>query len=589
MRLYLLLFSLIMLSETSAFTLNYKIEITDPNSHYANVQMEFTQYEQGSISLKMPVWTPGSYMVREFEKNIDRVSASADNNPIQISKTDKNTWHCVIPKGSKTIRISYPVYCFEQSVRTSYIDDDHAFLLLTSCLMHVAYNKMGYNGNLELKYPGKWTQVSTTLKSVSKNVYSYNSYDELVDSPIEIGTHEEISFDVAGVTHKAALVGRNNCDKTKFTADLQKVCQTMYNIIGEHPCESYLFIIHHVDEGGGGLEHANSCVVQMPRFNYSNTDRYKAFLGLCAHEYFHLWNVKRIRPFELGPFNYSKENHTNLLWVAEGITSYYDELGMYRAGFTSQPDYLRSLASGFGATLNRQGGKVQSMHEASFDAWIKEYRSTENSINNNISYYLKGQTLAALLDIEILSATGGKKRLDHLMQHLYNTFYKKLGRGFTDDEFYAAIDEVAGKPLNFRAWAEGLNDENTFTKIAEIVKKAGCSLSDRNKGLINYSGFTTEIKDSKQLIRNIEFGSPAMTAGLQVGDEIIAINGVRVKGNIDDMYKQITGPYTFLISRGGLIRSVELTLAKNPKYDLLLSIDNSEDPIMKEWLKTNQG
>lgn len=576
-----------MLSESQAFKVNYQIEITHPNSHYANVKIEITEYNQGYLYLKMPVWTPGSYMIREFEKNIDRVIASADNSPIQIAKTDKNTWQCAIPKGTKSIVVSYPVYCFEQSVRTSYIDDDHAFLLLTSCLMQVAYNKFTYNGSLELKYPGKWTAVSTTLESTAKNVYQYNNYDELVDSPIEIGTHEEIEFEVAGISHKAALVGKNNCNKDKFKNDLQKVCQTMYNIIGEHPCKTYLFIIHHVDEGGGGLEHANSCVVQMPRFNYSNADRYKAFLGLCAHEYFHLWNVKRIRPFELGPFDYNKENHSNLLWVAEGITSYYDELGMYRAGFTSQPDYLRTLASNFSATLNRQGGKIQSMHEASFDAWIKEYRPTENSVNNNISYYLKGQTLAAMLDIEILSATGGKKSLDDLMQHLYTTYYKKHGRGFTDNEFYAAIDEVAGKSLNFRAWAEGLNNEQTFTQIAETVKKAGCTLSDRNKGLITYSGFTTEIKDNKYIIKTIESGSPAWNKGLQVGDELIAINGFRIKGQIDEMYKQIAGPYTFLISRAGIIRTIELALEKNPKYDLLLSIDNAEDEIMKAWLSTN--
>lgn len=576
-----------MYSQVQATEVNYQIEISNPGSHYAEVTIDFPDYKPGVLLLKMPVWTPGSYMIREFEKNIDRVKAYCDNKEISVTKEDKNTWKVIIPVRDKPVRVQYRIYCFEQSVRTSYIDNDHAFLLPSSVLMYV-YDKIIQTGKVQLKFPQQWLKVSTTLEVSGSNSYNYSSYDELVDSPIEIGNQEEISFEVAGVPHRAALVGRNNCDKTKFTADLQKVCQTMFNIVGEHPCKQYLFIIHNVEEGGGGLEHANSCVVQIPRFNYSNTDRYKSFLGLCAHEYFHLWNVKRIRPEALGPFNYSRENHSNLLWVAEGITSYYDELGMYRAGFTTKPDYLRSLASNFSGTLNRNGGKVQSMHEASFDAWIKEYRPTEHSTNNNISYYQKGQTLAALLDIELLSATKGAKGLDALMRYLYSTYYKRLSRGFTDQEFYNAIDEVAGMPLNFRTWAEGVNDENTFAKMAEAVKKAGCTLSNTSAVAEDYSGFTTEIKDGRLLIRAVESDSPALLAGLQPGDELIAVNGVRIKNNLEELYKQMSGPYTLIISRGGLIRTVELKLAKSPKYNIALSIDNSEDIIMKAWLRVNE-
>lgn len=570
-------------TEASALVANYAISITQPNSHYAQVTIEILDYKSKQLTLEMPVWTPGSYMIREFEKNIDRVNAAGDKGTIQIKKSGKNTWTCDIPEGNKSIKISYPIYCFEQSVRTSYVDMDHAFLLLTSCLMKV--QSATQSGQLSIEVPEAWTSFSTTLKAIGDRTFEYANYDELVDSPIEIGTHEEIKFEVAGVPHRAALVGANNCNKEKFKTDLEKVCKTMYDIIGEHPCKEYLFIIHHVDEGGGGLEHANSCVVQMPRFNYTNQDRYKSFLGLCAHEYFHLWNVKRIRPIALGPFDYSKENHSNLLWVAEGITSYYDELAMYRAGYTSEPDYLRSLSSTLSATLNRNGGKVQSMHEASYDAWIKEYRSTEHSTNNNISYYLKGQTLAALLDIELLAATDGSKGLDHLMRHLYKNFYVKQGRGFTDVEFYKAIDDVAGKPLNFRLWAEGLNDENTLAKMTEIFKKAGCTLSDKNKGNMDYLGITTETKNERLYVKLVEINSPAWQQGLQVGDELIAINNYRVKGNLDDMFKAISGPYQIMVSRAGILRTVQIELAKNPKYNLQLSIDYSEHPIMLAWLK----
>lgn len=568
-----------MVSELQA-ELTYKISIDNPNSHYAQVDITLTGIKTKTAEFKMPVWTPGSYMVREFEKNIDRVAVKSGKG--KISKKDKSTWVLDL-MGETSVTISYPIYCFEQSVRTSYIDNDHAFLLLTSCLMYVEGYKNG--GQLNLNFPAAWTKVSTTLESAGNNTYKFNNYDELVDSPIEIGNHSELTFEVAGVPHKVAMVGRNNCNTETFVRDLTKVCQTMYNIIGAHPCKSYLFIVHHVEEGGGGLEHANSSVVQMPRFNYSNADRYKAFLGLCAHEYFHLWNVKRIRPAALGPFDYSKENYTNLLWVAEGITSYYDELAMYRAGFISESDYRKTLASTFTATLNRKGGEVQSMHDASFDAWIKEYRPTENSTNNNISYYLKGSALAAILDIELLSATKGEKGLDQLMQYLYQEFYIGKQRGFSDDEFYAAIDKIAGKSLNFKEWATGLNEVNTLGKITEVMKKAACTLSNREQSNMHFTGITTEQKGDKMLVRWVELNSPAWKSGIQAGDELLAVNDIRVKTSLDDVLKNSTSPYSILISRAGLIRTITLETQKSPKYDLQLSVDNGDDAILKAWLK----
>jgi predicted metalloprotease with PDZ domain len=580
MRFFFIAILSFMLTELQATGVDYRLSIEHPNSHCAQVDIILSDISTKTVELKMPVWTPGSYMVREFEKNIDRVIIQSGKG--NIVKKDKNTW-VVDPQGQKSITISYPVYCFEPTVRTSYIDNDHAFLLLSSCLMYVN----GYNGGgqITLSHPAAWAKVSTTLESKGNASYTYTTYDELVDSPIEIGNHSEISFDIAGVPHKVAMVGRNNSNAETFKKDITKVCETMYNIIGAHPCKSYLFIVHHVEEGGGGLEHANSCVVQMPRFNYSNPDRYKAFLGLLAHEYFHLWNVKRIRPAALGPFDYSKENYTNLLWVAEGITSYYDELAMYRAGFISESDYLKALASTFTATLNRKGGEVQSMHEASFDAWIKEYRPTENSTNNTISYYLKGSALAALLDIELLSATNGEKGLDKLMQYLYNEYYIKQNRGFKDEEFYAAIDKIAGKALNFKEWATGLNDASTMEKLAVVMKKAACTLKNKETSNLNFTGITTEQKGDKLMIRWVEFNSPAWQAGLQAGDELLAINDIRVKNSFDETLKNSAAPYNVLISRAGLIRTINLTTQKSPKYDLQLSIDKGDDVILKAWLK----
>lgn len=576
----------IIYSNMQALTVNYTIQIQNPNSHYAKVLMEISGITEKKVDIKMPVWTPGSYMVREFERNIMTVTAKSGDNDLKVTKTDKSTWSINNDKGNKSFTVAYNVYCFENSVRTSYIDSDHAFLLLTSCLMYTG-NTTNVPGKLNLVYPAEWSRISTTLEKAGDNTYNFASYDELVDSPIEIGTHEELSFEVAGVPHKVAMVGINNSNKEKFTADLKKVCETMYKIVGQHPCKSYLFIVHHVEEGGGGLEHANSCVVQMPRFNYTNPDKYLSFLGLCGHEYFHLWNVKRIRPEALGPFNYDRENYTNLLWVAEGITSYYDDLALYRAGFVPQADYLRTLSGTFNSTLNRIGGSAQSLHDASFDAWIKEYRPNENSINSNISYYLKGAAVAALVDIEILAATEGKKGLDELMKYLYEEFYIKKGKGFTDQEFYDAINTVAGKKLDIREWVEQPNSEKTREQIKATLKKAGCRFEDKGKPNNLYSGINTEMKGEKMLVRSIEEASPASAAGLQFGDELIAVNNIRVKASLEDAVKSSGSPLkiSLTISRAGIIRVLDLTFNPVSKADFSIIVEDKENVVFQKWME----
>ena len=576
---------LLMLSiQTKAMKINYTIDIQNPNTHYALVKLDISEIKESKILFKMPVWTPGSYMLREFERNIEQVAAHSTGKTLNISKVDKSTWAVDGKNIGKTIQITYRVYCFENTVRTSYIDNDHAFLLLSSCLM---YAENQGSGTLDMNYPEAWTKISSTLHQSKVNLFSFDNYDELIDSPIEIGNHQVLKFEVAGVPHSVALVGKNNCPTDKFKADLQKICNTMYQIVGKHPCKEYLFIIHHVEEGGGGLEHANSNVVQMQRFAYTNKERYLNFLSLCAHEYFHLWNVKRIRPEALGPFDYSRENHSNLLWVAEGITSYYDELAMYRAGFRTESEYLKTLSNTFSSTLNRKGAEIQTLHEASFDAWIKEYRPNENSINTNISYYLKGAAIAALLDIELLDASKGARGLDHLMQYLYSEYYEKKHRGFTDDEFYNSIDIIAGKELHFRSWAEETNGIETNQKIKAILKKVACSIENKVQNNLFYTGINTEQKGDKIIVKSIDAMSAAFGLDIQAGDEIIAINKIRIKTSLDEAVRLIGEgvQLDFLISRNGLIRDLTIVPVQNPKLDLSISIDKGDDPILLVWLK----
>ncbi len=571
--------------------LNYNISIPEPHTHYAEVEISIQNPGKTELEFQMPVWTPGSYLIREFEKSIQNVSASADKKPLLCKKTDKNTWKVNIGK-SNSVSFKYKVYAYEFSVRTSFIDADQALINPTSlCFLVKGLEKN--EGTISFSFGSNFSRVSTALKRTEtdgqKNQFTFADYDELADNPIQIGNHQELTFKVAGVPHKVAMVGRHNADTSKFIKDLTKICLTMTNIIGEHPSKEYLFIVQNVETGGGGLEHKNSTVVMMNRFAWTDPARYKSFLGLCAHEYFHLWNVKRIRPVELGPFNYSSENYTEQLWVAEGITSYYDELAMMRAGFVTHKEFLTSLSTYVNDLENRPGSKVQTLAESSWDAWIKEYRPNENSKNTSISYYSKGLVVAALLDAEIATATNGKRNLDDLMKLLWIEFYKKADKGFTVKEFEAAASVVAGKDLS--AFFDKHVRSTATPDYESIWNKAGLNVSVTTDSKY-LSGMTTALENGKTIVKYTEYASPAYVAGINVNDEIIAIGGIRINNDVEDVLKKLGNPkqITFIVSRTGQIKEIEVPMQPTEKFNISLKAPSTADnwpPVLKKWLITD--
>ncbi len=303
-------------------------------------------------------------------------------------------------------------------------------------------------GDLSIDYPVRWFSKATALDQASDDFiaereyteaelrnamgradFTYPNFDDLVDAPVQLGNFPVFKFDVNGVPHEVAMVGRNNADVEKLRDDMQLMCRTMAKVVNDHPCKRYTFIVQNVENGGGGLEHKNSTVLMMSRWAYTDAARYKGFLGLVAHEYFHLWNVKRIRPAELGPFNYRQENYTDLLWLAEGITSYYDEIALMRAGIVTSKEFLGTMAGYVNAHENRMGARVATISEMSHDAWIKEYRPNENSKNSTYSYYSKGVVVGFLFDAWIAASTKGSKHLDDVMQYLWRTHYKNKALG----------------------------------------------------------------------------------------------------------------------------------------------------------------
>lgn len=572
---------------------NYTLKMQRPQNHYFQVEMKIVDVEKEEVLVKMPVWAPGSYLVREFSKNVDLVTAVDDKGKaLEVVKVSKNAWKIIKEKGAN-VTVSYEVYAFELTVRTSFLDLSHGFVSGSGVFMYVD----GLNdkpGKLEI-YPYKsFSKITTALKpaaeSVAKDgssVYQYDNYDHLVDCPIEIGNQVVFTFDAAGVKHTVGIFGSGNFEVEKLKVDMAKIVEAATNVFGQNPNKEYTFIIHNVVNGQGGLEHTNSTTLSVNRFTYSG-DEYIGFLSLVAHEYFHLWNVKRIRPVELGPFDYDNENYTSLLWVMEGFTSYYDELLLLRAGFITKEDYLRKLFSSLNYVEGTPGARVQPVAHASFDAWIKSYRPNENSRNTSVSYYSKGAVIAAMLDAKIIKQYNGKKGLDDFMQRIYQVYFVEKGRGFSDDEFKKELEDFLKENLD-QFYADYING----TKIPDYTSIFGdVGLTVEYVGEpVPSVGVTLSESGGKVMITGIRRGSSAEDGGLSVNDEIIGCNGLRVnKTALEEFFAsaEVGDQYDLLVARDQELYSVIIgvTPYEQPKFSYALSKDARTQKLNDFWLRT---
>jgi len=580
--LLLSLFPFMILAQSSV---TYTLSMPEPHTHYFEVEMTIIDAPE-NINIKMPVWAPSSYLVREFSKSVESLSASQNGSELTTSKTNKNTWH--VDNQSGNVTITYRVYAYEMSVRTSFLDASHGYLNGTSIFMYVD-SKKDLPITLKINPYKDWKVVSTGLELTDKWTYTAPNYDILADAPIEIGNHELMVFEASGVKHQIAMYGEGNFDKEVLLKDMAKIVEVCTDIYDENPNEDYLFIIHNLAKASGGLEHLNSTTLQVNRWTYEGENYWK-FISLVAHEYFHLWNVKRMRPIELGPFNYDEENYTSLLWVMEGFTSYYDELLLKRAGFYKESDYLKVLAKTISGVENRPGNRVQPVSLASFDAWIKAYRPNENSYNTTISYYPKGALIAAMLDIEIINNSKGKKSLDDVMKYLYSEYYKKKDRGFTAEEMQKALEKVVGKSLD-DFYARFIDGTETIDYNAHLAK-AGFKLENTNKKYGKaYLGVKTEVKEGKLLIQRVNRGSAAYIYGLNAKDEILAIDGYRVdQKEMDKLIGLKNGGDQVMITvtRDGMLKDLDITLGTNKQlvYKIMPREERTkaQELVYKKWL-----
>jgi predicted metalloprotease with PDZ domain len=558
--------------QSAAPEIAYTVSMTKPWTHLLEVEMRlrWTNSPQ-SVELKMPVWTPGSYLVREYARHVQDLSVKASSGgALAWRKTNKNTWQ-VDAKGAPEIVVSYRVYSNELTVRTNELNDDHAFWN-NSALLFFPKDHLRAPSTVTVNPYGKW-KVATGLPAVAgqANTFRAANFDILYDSPFEVSDFKETSFDVRGKKHRIVMSGEGNYDLKRMAIDVAKIVEESAKIFGEIDYDDYTFIVNL--RGGGGLEHLNSTALQWNRFGFKPDSRYKGFLGLVAHEYFHNYNVKRIRPDTLGPFDYENENYTKLLWVAEGGTEYYSNLLLQRAGLMSDKEFLDGRASGIEQLQARPGRFETSLEEASFDAWIKYYRQDENAINNQISYYDKGEIVNMMLDIQIRKDSRGAKSLDDVMRHLYTEFYKK-NKNFTPEDYQKVSEMMAGKSLDdfFAKYVRG-EAEIDFNSI---VRGIGLELAvgEPNKSRA-YIGADTSDENGRLTIRSLTANTPAYEQGLNTGDQIVAIDGYRASQSFMQSYigeKKPNDKVKLTIFRFDKLRDVTFTLGSDLRKDYGFSV-----------------
>ena len=556
-------------AQTQASTpdIGYTVSMSKPATHLLEVEMRLKWNQMpDQAELKMPVWTPGSYLVREYARHVqDFAVKDASGKALGWRKINKNTWQ-VDAKGAGELVATYRVYSNELTVRTNELNGDHAFWNNGALLMFPK-GQLAAASTVKVSPYGNW-KVATGLPKVAgqTNAFRAPNFDVLYDSPFEVSNFSEISFDVQGKPHRYVISGDGNFDLKALARDTAKIVEEAYKIFGELPYEDYTFIVNL--RGGGGLEHLNSTALQWNRFGFKPAARYRGFMSLVAHEYFHLWNVKRIRPDALGPFDYENENYTKLLWVAEGATSYYEGVLLRRAGLESDQEILNSKANAITDLQNRPGRFETSLEEASMDAWIKYYRQDENSANNQISYYDKGDIVNMMLDITIRTASNGTKSLDDVMRHLYNEFYKK-GRNYTPEDYQKISEMMAGRSLDdfFSKYVRGEGEIDYAGIMSGIGLKVEVTQPGKNRA---YIGADTAEEAGRLTIRSVTAGTPAYDQGLNNGDQIVAVDGYRASSQFMQTYiadKKPGDTVRLTLFRFDKLRDVNFVLGANLRQE----------------------
>ena len=564
------------IANTYAPKLAYQIAMPQPQTHLFEVKFIVSNWVDDILDIMMPVWTPGSYLVREYSRQLQNFAVKTGNDrTLNSTKISKHHWQIQTEKSTEIV-ISYQIFANELTVRTNHLDATHGYFNAAALCFYIPdYEHCPIEINIVPPYPD-W-QVTTPLPEISPLTFLAADFDTLVDSPFEIGTQQIHEFSVLDKPHQLVIWGEGNLEVASAIEDIEKIVAIEAEIFGGLPYEKYIFLLHLSPSGGGGLEHKNCCSLLYPRFNFQGSEQHNRFMQLVAHEFFHLWNVKRIRPIALEKFDYDRENYTPSLWFSEGTTSYYDLLIPLRAGIYDSKEYLLELSKEITRYLTTPGRSIQPLSESSFDAWIKLYRPDANSSNSQMSYYLKGEMVTLLLDLLIRDRTNGNKSFDDVLVAMWEQF-GKAEIGFTEDQLKAIIESIADTDLTdfYDRYIHTL-EELPFN---EYLAPFGVALQP-SKATVPYLGITVKSEHGKEAIKAVASNSPARLAGIDPGDELLAIDGFRVTAEqLNDRLKYYQPGEQIAVSvfHADRLLTVNLTLAApQPQKYLLQILEDTSD------------
>lgn len=534
--------------------IHYHILPSSPEAHLFEITLTVQRPAADGQVVSLPAWIPGSYMIRDFARNVVWLKAYCDGAELAVHKLDKQTWQCAPCQGPLEIR--YEVYAWDLSVRSAHLDTTHGYYNGSSVFLRV-HGQEGQPCGVQILPPeggayAEW-RVATTLPRAGAALWGFGAYqaadyDELIDHPVEMGRFDVIEFEACGVPHAMTLTGRHRADQTRLARDLKTVCEYHIHLFGEPaPMARYLFQVMITGDGYGGLEHRSSTSLlcsrdDLPRAGENTvSEGYRSFLGLCSHEYFHTWNIKRIKPAVFQPYDLSREVYTSLLWFFEGVTSYYDDLALVRSGLISRDSYLELLGQTITRVLRGSGRLKQTVADSSFDAWTKFYKQDENAPNAVVSYYTKGSLIALALDLTLRNTGDGGVSLDDVMRTLWQ---RHATQGVTEEGLERLISEVAGVDLSafFRQALRGTDD----LPLAELLATCGIDYHLRPADSSGDKGGKPGGKNGKPRVvlgvrtgddaggaklLSVFDGGAAQQAGLAAGDVVIAVDGLRVNNS----------------------------------------------------------
>jgi predicted metalloprotease with PDZ domain len=600
----------------------YQVCPSDPGAHIFTVTCRIEKPDPGGQVFSMPAWIPGSYLIRDYARHVIKVDATVDGLGVAVWKTEKSTWKTAAVDGP--LLISAEIYANDLSVRGAFVDGAHAFFNGV-CLLFEFHGLADSRCLLHLAPPpdqpvSNW-KVATGLERVTGNDDEFGaffaaSYEGLIDHPVLMGRLSFGRFEVAQVEHVIAVTGHDNFDMARLERDVRKICSVHAQFFGDTvPMSRYVFLIVAFTQGYGGLEHRNSSALicnrnGLPRSGQSRvTSNYRDLLGLISHEYFHLWNVKRIRPAEFIPYVLSREAYTRQLWVFEGITSYYDDLGLLRGQLIARESYLELLGRTLTAVYRSRGRRRQTLEESSFDAWIKFYKADENAPNAIVSYYSKGAMVALALDLELRLKTEGRCSLDDVMRTLWQKYGAESSRGLAEGGLERVAEEVSGLNLGefFKQSLRTTVDPPIGILLAqfgvclnmrarESESDRGGSPGKREDHPGGWLGFGTRMHGDRVIIKHVFADGPAVKAGLSAGDEWIALDGYRVTaGNLKIIFDdiEIDQNVTLDVFRRDQLVRVQVLTATPPRNTCYLTVDSDSDEAAvlrrRQWLRGGLG